>query len=507
MSAERNYHNSLPPGTMLDGYRIEAVLGAGGFGITYKAIEAALDRPVAIKEYFPASIAMRDPAGMTVMPSSTTAEEDYEWGLDRFTGEAKTLVSFEHPNIVTVHRFLEANGTAYMVMAWQNGDSLSEIISRDGPMRQDTVARIADGLLDGLEIVHRSGILHRDLKPGNVYIRQSDGEPVLLDFGSARAALGAHTASLTVLVSAGYAPYEQYDSRGNQGPWTDIYSLAATFYRCVTGEVPADATSRASAKMRGEPDPMKALAEIAPKGYDPAFLGAIDAGLNVLEADRPQNIGDWREAFAGGLDVEPGAETLLASQNTPNDRTTMQVEKEAIYRLEPKSAAPLKQESSPQNSPVKSSDWQARNASPDTNKSSNGVTFVIAIGVTLLVATGAYIAIDEIRKDEAGGLEREAAEREKVEVRRREVAAERARFPTPGQCARYNYSYGNDEVEVLAEITRVTGTAVYVTLLEVSVMSTGAKKYREPGGMVLKAGVQITEGRDNWLSDKLAECP
>jgi hypothetical protein len=285
MAGERR--NALPNGYRFEGYRIDGVLGAGGFGMTYRATEVALDRTVAIKEFLPGGIVMRDADRVSVHPVGTTEQRDFDWGLTSFRKEAATLVTFRHPNIVTVHRYFEANGTAYMVMAYEEGESLGAILARHPSLDESEIREILVPLLDGLARVHEAGFLHRDIKPDNIYIR-ADGSPVLLDFGAARQALGEKSRSLTSIFTAGYAPFEQYSSRGNQGPWTDIYALGAVLYRCVTGDKPPEAPDRI------RDDPCRPAAEAAERRYAPGFLKAIDHALMVDERARPASVAAWR---------------------------------------------------------------------------------------------------------------------------------------------------------------------------------------------------------------------
>ncbi|MGH8547018.1 MAG: serine/threonine-protein kinase [Methylococcales bacterium] len=221
------HRNALKPGYELHWYRIERVLGQGSFGITYLARDLNLDQEVAIKEYLPMELAVREP-DFSVQPAADTHGEQFKWGLDRFIAEAKTLARFKHPNIVRVLTVFEANRTGYMVMEYEHGDNLKDILTRRGTLAEDELLRIVLPILDGLETVHERGFIHRDIKPANLFIR-ANGSPVLIDFGSARQALGVETRTLTTLVSHGYAPYEQYYSKGEkQGPWTDFYGLGAT---------------------------------------------------------------------------------------------------------------------------------------------------------------------------------------------------------------------------------------------------------------------------------------
>ena len=186
MAEAPTYRNALPLNSMLCEYRLEAVLGAGGFGLTYLGWDTKLEKHVAIKEYFPDELAIRA-LDYSVVPVNTENEVNYKWGLDRFTQEARTLAKFGHPNIARVNRFLEANNTSYMVMDYEAGESLHQCLRRRQTLDEAALKNILMPILDGLEAVHKIGFLHRDIKPSNVFIRNS-GTPVLLDFGSARVA-------------------------------------------------------------------------------------------------------------------------------------------------------------------------------------------------------------------------------------------------------------------------------------------------------------------------------
>jgi hypothetical protein len=286
------HRNALPAGYELEGYRIEGVLGHGGFGITYRATDLANDRLVAIKEYLPAGFATRDPSVFSVHPTGPEDAEDFQWGLQRFEQEALTLAAFNHPNIVAVHRYFEANSTAYLVMEYERGDSLASILARDGPLPEDEVREFLYPLMNGLSRVHKAGFLHRDIKPENVYIR-TDGTPVLLDFGSARHAVGARSQSLTSIVSGGYAPFEQYVADGHQSPASDVYALGATLYRTITDQKPPEATARIN------DDPFIPARAAVKKKYSPELLAAIDAALCVHERDRPQSIEEFAAILEG----------------------------------------------------------------------------------------------------------------------------------------------------------------------------------------------------------------
>ncbi|MCB1957587.1 MAG: serine/threonine protein kinase, partial [Rhodocyclaceae bacterium] len=250
--------NTLPPGYRLLWYEIESILGQGGFGITYLAKDTNLDQQVAIKEFFPTSYATRT-QDIQVRAMSKKNAETYAWGLTRFLTEAQTLAKFRHPCIVQVFSVFEANGTAYMVMEFVRGESLGDQLKSGRGGEEPHLLQLANRLLDGLQLIHDAGFIHRDIKPDNIFLREN-GSPVLLDFGSARLAIGTLTQTLTMLVSPGYAPFEQYSSSqsegGRQGPWTDLYSLGATLYMAISGRGPADSVARATATLSQHADPM-----------------------------------------------------------------------------------------------------------------------------------------------------------------------------------------------------------------------------------------------------------
>ena len=307
MSETTTYRNALPAGTSLLEYRLEGVLGAGGFGITYLAQDTHLQKRVAIKEYLPTDLAIRALDG-SVVPVATEHEHDYNWGLERFIQEARTLARFSHPHIVRVNRYFEANGTGYMVMDYENGESLSQLLRRAGAPDEAGLRAMLMPLLDGLEAVHAAGFLHRDIKPSNIFLRETGG-PVLLDFGAARAAVGGATRSMTAVLTPGYAPLEQYASDARQGPWSDLYALAGVFYRAVVGESPPDAVSR----LKEDRVPQR-LAETGARTSAP-FRRAREWARQVDEKRRPQSVAEWRRAVVEeSLPANPGA-AVTASAN------------------------------------------------------------------------------------------------------------------------------------------------------------------------------------------------
>jgi len=280
---------ALPTGYLLNEYKIEALLGMGGFGSTYLAIDTNLNLKVAIKEYLPTEWVQRN-ADHSVRTKSLDLEETFNWGRARFLEESRTIASFRHPNIVRVMRFFQANETAYMVMEFVAGEPLHHWIRNRRPLDQRAVLGIALPLLDGLEVVHRGGYLHRDIKPANIFVR-ADGSPVLIDFGSARAASGK--AELTTIVSPGFAPVEQYDSRGAQGPWSDLYAVGGVLYWMITGQQPVEAPARVFS------DPMVPAIKAARSIYSESLLKAVDWALAPSKDARPQSVAEFREALQG----------------------------------------------------------------------------------------------------------------------------------------------------------------------------------------------------------------
>ena len=302
--------NALPQGYRVLEYELVRVLGFGGFGMTYLGYDHHLDKAVAIKEYLPSEIAVRT-SDNSVAPQASTFREDFEWGLERFLDEARTLARFQHPNIVQVSRFFEAHGTAYIVMEYAEGETLAERLARQGTLSEAELLAMVLPLLDGLAAVHEANFLHRDIKPGNIILRDADGSPVLLDFGSARQAIGAKSRSVTTVVTPGYAPIEQYSVRGNQGPWTDLYALGGVCYRALTSQVPDDATDRVRR------DPLVPIGQVCGGRVSAATLGAIEWALQVDEEERPQSVAAWREALAGAAPVAPNTQ---AAAGLPKDR-------------------------------------------------------------------------------------------------------------------------------------------------------------------------------------------
>jgi serine/threonine protein kinase len=279
---------ALEAGHSIFEYRIDRVLGGGGFGITYLAQDVNLQLPVAIKEYFPSGVAVRA-TDKSVQVRSSEGQDQFDWGLDRFIEEARALASFRHPNIVRVLRYFKENGTAYIVMEYESGDPLKYWLRKQQGLDQQGLLKLVYPLLDGLDTVHQLHFLHRDIKPDNIYIR-ADGSPVLLDFGAARRV--SADMDMTNIVSPGFAPFEQYHSKGNQGPWTDLYSLGAVMYWITTGKQPLESASRV------REDSMPAAGQLANSAvFGAQLLQTIDWAMAPNEKARPQSVDELRRAL------------------------------------------------------------------------------------------------------------------------------------------------------------------------------------------------------------------
>lgn len=286
-------NKALPPGTVLREWRLEEVLGVGGFGIVYKARGVYFNELVAIKEYFPSSISERD-SDDTVVPIDSDAEEVHALGLKKFVEEAKLLWNLStptrHPNIVSVRSLFEIHGTAYIVMDFEDGISLSKMLKQGRRFNERSLWNILQPIAEGLERAHRVGVLHRDIKPPNILINE-DNLPVLIDFGSARFEAAEATSTKVTFHTPPYAAIEQYVKTYPQGPWTDIYALGVVMYECVTGEKPPEVLERLHAGL-GKP-----LSQGKWPGYTKHFLASLDAAMVVKPEGRPQSIGDWLAMF------------------------------------------------------------------------------------------------------------------------------------------------------------------------------------------------------------------
>jgi serine/threonine protein kinase len=320
----RDAGSELKAGSRLQEFVVERPLGVGGYSIVYLARDLKLDRRVALKEYLPATLAMRAPDG-SVVPRLPRFQEFFDRGLKSFLNEARLLGAFDHPALLKVYRFWAENGTAYMVMPYYEGITLKRWLADLGtPPSEQWLRALADSLMAALQVMHDQACYHRDVAPDNVLLlydrshAQQGGSyleqrprPVLLDFGAARRVIGDATQNLTAILKSGYSPVEQYEGADSQrqGPWTDVYALCALLYTAAIGKPPLSSVSRV---VRDEQVP----ARVAAKGrYSPAFLAAIDAGLAVRPEQRPQDMAALRAAMdasepvsAGGVDIALGGD-------------------------------------------------------------------------------------------------------------------------------------------------------------------------------------------------------
>ncbi len=308
-------NNTLPTGYELGDYTIESVLGQGGFGITYLANDRQLGTRVAIKEYFPNAFAIRDDEWGIHCRSDIddSARKTYAWGLKQFLKEARALGQFKHYNIVRVLRFFEANNTAYMVMEYESGQSLArQLTMRGNHLGQPDLLRVFVPILNGLQAVHVANLLHRDIKPGNIYLR-ADESPMLIDFGSVRPTTQDSENIQPVTLTPSYAAVEQYPGQGQEGPWTDIYSIGASMYRCITGAQPVGSFKRYDAIRTYKPDPLTPLLEIRPDGYSDFVLKCVDWAMQIYPQDRPQSARELQDGLMG----KRKANTVAPPEPTP----------------------------------------------------------------------------------------------------------------------------------------------------------------------------------------------
>ena len=293
---------ALPEGYRHEAYEFQSLLSVDRYCVKYLGYDHGEGRQVAIKEYLPDSLAVRQD-DFSVVPRSSAGKADFDAGLTRFLDGARAQSRVDHPGVAKVHHWLRANGTGYIIMEYVEGETLSALLRQRERLPEEQLERMAQAVLGALEQLHDIGVLHQDIKPGNIVFR-ADGAPLLLEpgvgrytRGSARQTFADRSSSLEFAPSnPGYAALEQYSSRSRLGPWTDIYAFAAVLYRSVTGEVPPDAPARVI-------DDELAPAAVAVQGaYDPKMLAAIDAGLAVPAGERPTSIAAWRATLPGAAE-------------------------------------------------------------------------------------------------------------------------------------------------------------------------------------------------------------
>ncbi|WP_338243532.1 serine/threonine protein kinase [Aurantiacibacter hainanensis] len=314
----KTYSNrALPAGTILREWRLEEVLGVGGFGIVYKGRGIYFDELVAIKEYFPSATSERND-DETVVPVDSSAEEVHALGLKKFVEEAKLLWNLStpsrHPNIVSVRSLFEIHGTAYMVMDFEDGTPLSRLLKQGMRFNEASLRKMIIPICEGLDRAHRVGVLHRDIKPPNIMVGD-DGRSVLIDFGSARFESGEATSTTVTFHTPPYAAIEQYVRTYEQGPWTDIYALGVVLYECITGEKPAEVLERVHGEA-GQP-----LVERDLPGFSKEFLSGIDAAMALRPDERPQSIARWLELLESGSAAGMAPANEADDEEDEDDRT------------------------------------------------------------------------------------------------------------------------------------------------------------------------------------------
>jgi len=309
-------HHSLKSGTTLNQYKIIRVLGAGGFGITYLAEDTQLGMKVVIKEYFPNEFAVRKSDNTII--AKTSSSKDFQKGMQRFKEEAKTLAKFNHPSIVKILGYFEANDTAYFVMEYEEGIDLAQYLKQEKrALSQEEILSIMMPILEGLKEVHKYNYLHRDIKPANILLR-ANKSPVLIDFGASKLALGEASKSITSMLTEGYAPLEQYSTDiKQQGAFTDLYAVAAVMYKMITEEVPPSAQTRSYALLSGGNDPYKSLMTLKLSKYNENFLKAVDRTLDINANMRPQNVQEFQKDIAGQLEIEQNDTPKGKKHNIP----------------------------------------------------------------------------------------------------------------------------------------------------------------------------------------------
>ncbi|MEO6113025.1 MAG: serine/threonine-protein kinase [Sphingomicrobium sp.] len=353
-------NKALPAGTIIREWRLEDVLGVGGFGIVYKGRGIYFGELVAIKEYFPSSISERD-AEDTVVPIDSDAEEVHALGLKKFVEEAKLLWNLStptrHPNIVSVRSLFEIHGTAYMVMDFEDGVSLSKLLKQGRRFNERSLWNIIRPISEGLERAHRVGVLHRDIKPPNILITE-DSRPVLIDFGSARFEAAEATSTKVTFHTPPYAAIEQYVKTYDQGPWTDIYALGVVLYECVTGEKPPEVLERLHGGLG------TALADGNWPGFSKRFLQSVDAAMTIRPTERPQSISEWLAMFG-----KKDADAPVSSDEEPTRFFAHEVAAEEIMPVAPPASGINLKEPLETGVPTDRGDVQFKGAGQETNAS------------------------------------------------------------------------------------------------------------------------------------------
>jgi serine/threonine protein kinase len=372
--------NALREGAHVGEFEIIRVLGVGGFGIVYLALDRVLLRYVAIKEYLPTSLAGRGSDDQVTVRSASHLDT-FILGLESFFNEARMLASFDHPSLVKVFRFWKANGTAYMAMQYYAGRTLKDVrTAMSMPAEEPWLRELLDPILGALEVLHSQGIYHRDISPDNI-ILLPDGRPVLLDFGSARRVIGDRTQTLTAILKPNFAPIEQYadDAAMKQGAWTDLYALGATLEYVLTNKTPTPAV------MRAVRDDTASLATTGFTGVSAEFLTVVDWMMALSPDDRPQSVGTLQQALAGDLIPPARPRQRVLSEPAAAERPVADVpapvtkgDSYEATRLDPRYVTP---------------DVATEGVSAPAGRGKSGSRAWIAAVLVVLAGTGAFMTL------------------------------------------------------------------------------------------------------------------
>jgi len=386
----------LPVGTMLAEFRLTELIGEGGFGVVYKAFDTSLEREVALKEYMPSSLAQRIGGGTQVQVKSERYRETFEAGRKSFIGEAKLLASFDHPSLVKVYRFWEANGTAYMVMPLLKGETLKDRLRdmrRKGePVEEGWLRSVLRPLTEALLVIHAEQVYHRDIAPDNVMYLPEKNRWLLLDFGAARRVISEQTQALTVILKPGYAPVEQYAEIPGmkQGPWTDVYALAAVVYYAIVGKTPPPSVGRLLN------DTYQPLSQAAAGRYTERFLAAIDRALVVRPEERTQSIGELRQDLGlgevSGLEDHYSTQPLPPGTEMPARQTMERTQAMGSGTPPTAAAAPAATARRPPQTPAPAPSAAAPAAAAAAAKG-KGAMIGVGAGAVVAVAVGLYFAL------------------------------------------------------------------------------------------------------------------
>jgi len=398
--------NTLPIGHILQNeYKIEQVLGAGGFGITYLARDTNLNYLVVIKEFLPQDMATRDQSRISVTPF-TKDTQSYDHLLKRFSEEAQLLANMRHPNIVKVTRFFKANNTAYFVMEYAEGETLKDYLKRNNTLKEEEILSIMMPILEGAKYVHEQGFLHRDIAPDNIYLTKN-GMPILIDFGAARDAIAEESKNISSIVKEGYSSPEQYTINNKQNASSDIYALGAVFYRLITGKVPTNAPHRQTALLNDDVDPIGDISKEYEGKYTPQLLHAVKKALNIRATDRFTSVAEFQNALTGT--------SIIDSRPSPTSRHI-------------------------------ASTTQQNNPSNNNNSSKSGLIIAFIIVLALLLAGIGYVYMGQTSQNkivtpqpvtievpvpapvDTKNDELEAAKKELAELKRKQAEAEKSRL-------------------------------------------------------------------------------